>query len=315
MIYTKRGDEGYTENARNIRYQKDYILFELMGTLDELSSVMGAAKTESSFVVKEVITAYQKELISLNGYIAGAGEFDFSGATKRIETLIDTYSPKIPRFEGFTLSGETKAGAFLDMARTVARRAERTAVKANKIFALKKEELSYYNRISDLLYVLARYEDVLGNAKNEKVSYAAPTLSGQMNLKKAEEICEAVMTKAREIGVLSVCAVCDSGGNLICLKRDDNAFIASLNVAANKAYTSVSLKMPTKKLEELTKPGDPLYGIQHQDSKLVVFGGGIPIYDGDRIVGGFGVSGGSLEQDTFLADYADNLFNTGKEER
>ncbi len=310
MIYTKNGDEGYTKNAKNISFQKDYVIFELMGTLDELSSVMGAAKTESSFVVREILSAYQKELISVNGYIASSGNnFDFLEATKRIEMLIDTYSPKIPKSDGFTLSGETKSGAFLDMARTVARRAERTAVKASKISAIKKEELSYFNRISDLMYILARYEDGLGSAKTEKVSYNSVSQNGKMNLKKAEEICEAVMIKAREIGVLSVCAVCDSGGNLICLKRDDDAYIASINVAANKAYTSVSLKMPTKMLAELTKPGDPLYGIQHQDNKLVVFGGGIPIYENGAIVGGFGVSGGNLEQDTFLADYADNLFN------
>ncbi len=310
MIYTKNGDEGYTKNARNISFQKDYVIFELMGTLDELSSVMGAAKTESSFVVRDILSAYQKELISVNGYIASSGNnFDFSEATKRIEVLIDTYSPKIPKSDGFVISGETKSGALLDMARTVARRAERTAVKANKISAIKKEELSYFNRFSDLMYILARYEDSLGSAKTEKVSYSSNSQNGKMNLKKAEEICEAVMEKAREIGVLSVCAVCDSGGNLICLKRDDDAYIASINVAANKAYTSVSLKMPTKMLAELTKPGDPLYGIQHQDSKLVVFGGGIPIYENGTIVGGFGVSGGNLEQDTFLADYADNLFN------
>ena len=309
MIYTKKGDEGFSTNAKNIRYQKDYILFELIGTLDELSSVMGTAKTEASFVVRDTITAYQKELILLNGYVSGAGSFDFEAATKRTETLIDAYSQKIPKFEGFTVSGETKSGAYLDMARTVARRAERLAVKANKIYALKKEELSYYNRISDLLYVLSRYEDTLGNKNEEKVSYKAPEKGNAMNLKRAEEICDAVMEKAREIGVLSVCAVCDSGGNLICLKRDDDAFIASINVATNKAYTSVSLKMPTKKLEELTKPGDPLYGIQHQDSRLVVFGGGIPIYSDGSIIGGFGVSGGTLEQDVFLADYADSLFN------
>lgn len=309
MIYTKKGDEGFSTNAKNIKFQKDYVLFELLGTMDELSSVMGAAKTEASFVVKETITAYQKELILLNGYVAGAGSFDFESATKRIETLIDTYSKKVPPFEGFTISGETKSGSLLDMARTVARRAERAAVKANKVFALNKEALTYYNRISDLLYILSRYEETLGSAKEEKVTYSAPAKSGVMNLKKAEEICDAVMAKAREIGVLTVCAVCDSGGNLICLKRDDDAFIASINVATNKAYTSVSLKMPTKKLEELTKPGDPLYGIQHQDSRLVVFGGGIPIYSDGSIIGGFGVSGGTLEQDVFLADYADSLFN------
>ncbi len=309
MIYTKKGDEGYTYNAKNVKFQKDNITFELMGTLDELSSVMGMAKTEASFMVRDIIAAYQKEFITLNGFIAGYGSFNSAEATQRTETLIDAYSKKIPPFEGFTLPGESKSGAILDVARTVARRLERIAVKANRIFQIKKEELAYFNRISDLLYVLARYEDGLNGKKEEQTSYSQNVREGSMNLKYAEEIVEAVMKKAREIGVLSVCVVCDSGGNPILLKRDDDAFIASVNVALNKAYTSVSLKMPTKKLETLTKPGDPLYGIQHQDPKIVVFGGGIPIYSNGVIIGGFGVSGGSLEQDTYLADYADSLFN------
>lgn len=309
MIYTKKGDEGYTYNAKNVRYQKDYVLFELMGTVDELSSFLGVAKRDASFMVQDIITAYQKEFISLNGYIAGAGDFNSVEATKRVETLIDAYSKKIPSQNGFVLPGDSKAGAALDVARTVARRLERIAVKANKIFQLKKEDLAYFNRISDLLYILARYEDGLDGTKEEKKTYSSPVNEKAMNLSYAEEICEAVIKKAREIGVLSVCVVCDSGGNPIVLKRDDDAFIASINVALNKAYTSVSLKMPTKKLETLTKPGDPLYGIQHQDPKIVVFGGGIPIYKDGIIIGGFGVSGGSLEQDTFLADYADSLFN------
>ena len=243
MIYTKKGDEGYTYNAKNVRYQKDYVLFELMGTVDELSSFLGVAKREASFMVQDIITAYQKEFISLNGYIAGAGDFSSVEATKRVETLIDAYSKKIPSQNGFVLPGDSKAGAALDVARTVARRLERIAVKANKIFQLKKEDLSYFNRISDLLYILARYEDGLDGTKEEKKTYSSPVNEKVMNLSYAEEICEAVMKKAREIGVLSVCVVCDSGGNPIVLKRDDDAFIASINVALNKAYSSVRLKM------------------------------------------------------------------------
>ena len=133
-------------------------------------------------------------------------------------------------------------------------------------------------------------------------------LDGQFNLKQAEELCQKVIQKAREVGVKVVCAVCDSGGNLMSMLRDDDAYIASINVAQNKAYTAVSLKMPTTTLAELTKPGDSLYGLQHQDSRLVVFGGGIPLIRDGVIVGGFGVSGGSLEQDTMLAEYAKEMF-------
>lgn len=308
MIYTKKGDEGYSGNIKNTRYPKDYVLFELLGTIDELSSNLGLAKTESLEVIAETITALQKEFILLSGYIAGGKPFDTNSATKRIEQLIDAFSAKITRDGQFTISGQTKAGAYLDVARTIARRAERQAVKASRVFLVKKEDLSYFNRLSDLLYVLARYQDQLYQPTSEKpIRYDKP-LDSQFNLKQAEALCQNVIEKAREMGVKVVCAVCDSGGNLMSMLRDDDAFIASINVAQNKAYTSVSLKMPTSNLAGLTKPGDSLYGIQHQDSRLVVFGGGIPLIREGVIVGGFGVSGGTLEQDTALGEYAKEIF-------
>lgn len=308
MIYTKKGDEGYSGNIKNTRYPKDYVLFELLGTVDELSSNLGLAKTESLEVIAETITALQKEFILLSGYIAGGNPFDTKAATNRIEQLIDAFSAKITRDGQFTISGATKAGAYLDVARTVARRAERQAVKASRVFLVKKEDLSYFNRLSDLLYVLARYQDQLYQPVSEKPIVYDKPLDSQFNLKQAEALCQNVIDKAREMGVKVVCAVCDSGGNLMSMLRDDDAFIASINVAQNKAYTSVSLKMPTSNLAGLTKPGDSLYGIQHQDSRLVVFGGGIPLIREGVIVGGFGVSGGTLEQDTALAEYAKEIF-------
>lgn len=308
MIYTKKGDEGYSINIKNTRYPKDYVLFELLGTIDELSSNLGLAKVESMEVVAETVTALQKEFILLSGYIAGGKPFDTATATTRLEQLIDAFSKKITRDGQFTISGQTKAGAYLDVARTVARRAERQAVKASKVFIVKKEDLSYFNRVSDLLYILARYQDQLYQDKKEKaVAYQKP-LQGQFDMKQAERLCHTVIQKAREMGVKVVCAVCDSGGNLMTMLRDDDAFIASINVAQNKAYTSVSLKMPTSTLADLSKPGDSLYGIQHQDSRLVMFGGGIPLIRDGVIVGGFGVSGGTLEQDTALAEYAKQMF-------
>ena len=311
MIYTKNGDSGYSRNMKNYSYQKDNVLFELLGTMDELSANLGLAKIASTSLVSEIIDAYQKEFIYLCGYIAGGEKFDTKSATQRIEQLIDAYSKRLELPKQIIVSGKSQAGTYLDIARTVARRAERISVKANKIFMVNKDDLPYFNRISDLLYILARYEDVAGGSAKQSSASVTTTLENTdvFDLKNAEMLIDKVMEKAREIGVLSVCAVCDAGGNLMTLKRDDDAYIASIKIAQDKAYTAVSLKMPTYKLESLTKPGDPLYGIQHQDSKIVVFGGGIPLYKDGKIIGGFGVSGGSLEQDTFLGDYADKLFN------
>jgi ATP:cob(I)alamin adenosyltransferase len=309
MIYTKNGDSGFSTNIKNIRYSKDYILFELLGTIDEVSSNLGLAKTECSGAVKDTIEAIQTELILLNSYLAGGKPFDTKGATTRAEQLIDAFTKKVNLGKEFTLSGKTKAGAYLDVSRTVARRVERLAVKAQKIFIVNKEDMSYFNRLSDLLYILARFCDSLEDSLEKAVNYGSKTFQESFDLGQANELCQAVITKARQMGVLVVCAVCDSGGNLMSLSRDDNAYIASVKVATNKAYTSVALKMPTKNLAELTRPGDPLYGVQHQDDKLVVFGGGIPLIRNGNIVGGFGVSGGNLEQDIALADYADKIFH------
>lgn len=315
MIYTKKGDSGVSSNIKNISYQKDNVLFELVGTMDELSSTLGLAKVDASHLTSEIIDAYQKEFILLNAYISGGEKFDTQSAVERMEQLINAYSKKVVVSGDFSVSGATKSGAYLDVARTVARRVERIAVKANRLFTVKKEDLAYFNRLSDLLYILARYEDQTAVNSNNKINSVTEEKdcnsvnTGVLNLKSADALIDNVMAKAREMGVLTVCAVCDAGGNLIALKRDNDAYIASIKIAQDKAYTSVSLKMPTRKLENLTKPGDPLYGIQHQDNRIVVFGGGVPLYNGDKIIGGFGVSGGTLEQDTFLGDFADKLFN------
>ena len=76
------------------------------------------------------------------------------------------------------------------------------------------------------------------------------------------------------------------------------------DIATNKAYTVTALKMPTTELKKLAAPGGSLYGIQFTTpSKIVIFGGGVPLVYRGKIIGGLGVSGGSEEQDTALADF------------
>ena len=88
----------------------------------------------------------------------------------------------------------------------------------------------------------------------------------------------------------------------------DDSYIASYDVAFNKAYTSVALKMSTIKLKELSQPRGPLYGIQQtNEGKIVVFGGGEPLILDGKLIGGLGVSGGSEEQDTGLAAFGSSV--------
>lgn len=130
-----------------------------------------------------------------------------------------------------------------------------------------------------------------------------------ISLDDAKVLCEYVEQKAREMGVNAVVAVADNGGNLKICECMDDSYIASRDIAINKAFTSVSLKMSTKKLSVLAKPDGPLYGIQHTNNgKIVIFGGGDTLICSGKILGGLGVSGGSEEQDTELCAVGKKFF-------
>lgn len=141
--------------------------------------------------------------------------------------------------------------------------------------------------------------------------YMRPT--DDMTLAAAQILCEKVRKKAKEIGVKAVVAVTNKGGNPVLVECSDGSYIASYDIALNKAYTVVSLKMTTKELSKLAAPGGSLYGIQFTNGgKIVIFGGGEPLRNknGD-IIGGLGVSGGSEEQDTALAAFGREVFEKG----
>ena len=134
-----------------------------------------------------------------------------------------------------------------------------------------------------------------------------------MTLDMALALAEAVREKASEIGVKAVVAVSNRGGNPVLVQCMDDSYIASYDIALNKAYTSVALKMPTWKLSELAQPGASLYGIQFTNQgKIVIFGGGEPLCNRKgEIIGAIGVSGGSESEDTALAAYGKEIFEKG----
>ena len=137
-------------------------------------------------------------------------------------------------------------------------------------------------------------------------------LGSSMTLDLALVLTEKVKSKAREMGVNAVVAVSNAAGNPLSVQCMDDSYIASYDVAFNKAYTVVALKMPTTTLKELAQPGGSLYGIQFTNGgKIVIFGGGVPLYDrGGKIIGGLGVSGGSEAEDTALAEYGGQVFSS-----
>ena len=133
--------------------------------------------------------------------------------------------------------------------------------------------------------------------------------NNKLTLKKALALIGLVEQKAAEWGVNAVVAVADAGGRPVAVHCMDDSSYASYDIAVNKAYTSVALKMSTEKLGTLSQPGQSLYGIQFTNNgKLVIFGGGQPLMYRGRIVGGLGVSGGTAEQDSKLSDYGFDVF-------
>ena len=141
-------------------------------------------------------------------------------------------------------------------------------------------------------------KSVIANMQRKKVT-----------LDVARKLIHKVEEKAREMGVKAVVAVANDGGNIIAVECMDDSYIASYDIAVNKAFTCAALKMPTTTLKKLAQPGQDLYGIQFTNNgRIVIFGGGVPLCDGDKTIGGLGVSGGSEEQDTLLAEYGERVF-------
>ena len=97
--------------------------------------------------------------------------------------------------------------------------------------------------------------------------------------------------------------VTDVCRRLVAFARMDGAWLGSIDIAQNKAYTARGFDMATKDLAPLAQPNQPLYGIEASNQgRLIVFAGGIPLMAGDRVVGAIGVSGGSVEQDHEVAE-------------
>lgn len=131
-----------------------------------------------------------------------------------------------------------------------------------------------------------------------------------MSLACALRLAEQVKHKAKQMGVNAVVAVSNKAARPVLVECMDDSYIASYDVALQKAFTVVALKMSTAQLKPLAQPGGSLYGIQFtNEGHVVIFGGGEPLKNAaGTIIGGLGVSGGTEEQDTALAAYGREIF-------
>jgi uncharacterized protein GlcG (DUF336 family) len=124
-----------------------------------------------------------------------------------------------------------------------------------------------------------------------------------ITLNDARNIIAAAEKKATEIGQPMNLAVVDSGGNLVAHARMDGAWIGSIDISINKAFSSRAFDIATKDLASQSQPGGQFYGIHESNGgRVMIFAGGIPLKRNGKVVGAVGVSGGSGAQDQAVAE-------------
>lgn len=158
-IYTRTGDKGDTALGTGARVDKDDSRVEAFGTVDELNSLIGVVLSEEMpGEIRDLLTDIQHDLFELGGDLSVPGRASMTPAhTDRLEQALDTLNTDLPWLKEFILPGGNRAAALCHLARTVCRRAERHCVTLNREHPLPEAVLSYLNRLSDLLFVMARY--------------------------------------------------------------------------------------------------------------------------------------------------------------
>ncbi len=335
-FYTGSGDSGLTSLLPGSQVSKADERVAAIGGVEEIVSALGMVKTVTTCpVFRAKIERMQKTLRTLAAGLADprSGKFVFSAEEVTfLENDMDGMLGKLSE-ESMrdALPGGCEQSARLDVARSVARRAERDLIAMDRRYSVPTTFKIYINRICDYLAVAARYADYLDQtgSKTTEIIPAAPVVPAAggsmesivaqvvsrlggakvMNLGKAAALIEAVEARALAEGKQAVVAVVNAEGNPVAVHVMDGAFLVSYEVAVKKAYTAVAVKMPTMELSKLVQPGGTFYGLQNLD-KIVTFGGGIPLIVDGVIVGGLGVSGGTGEEDHALAQFGASVFPT-----
>ena len=163
-VYTKTGDKGTTGLYTGERIAKDSQRVEAYGTVDEITSVLGVARSQcKNEAVKSTIYDLQKLLMSLMAQLASNGS-DCQYVTVEhinlLEQTIDNYDAQLPPLAAFLISGDSVGAACLDQARTVTRRAERQVWRLARTETVDDTILVFLNRLSDLCFVLGRIENL-----------------------------------------------------------------------------------------------------------------------------------------------------------
>ena len=344
-MFTGSGDRGMTSLKRDRNVSKADDRIQAIGEIEDLITHIGMIKLHADDLsLKADLEKIQRNLlICIEGINdpyhkdSKISEEEVKILTEKMETLKASY----PMTAWEPLPGGCEASLRIDMARSVARRAERWLTSSDKKYGGQPVRKQYMNLLSNYLYALARYTDHVESKKtaqpavavqpvvtvpakpvNEKVPVAELTKEiviqevlkriqtmDRVTLDIAKKLIEKIEGYATSVGKKAVVAVCGPDGNPIAVHVMDGAFLVSFDVAVKKAYTAVSVKMSTMELGKLVQPGQTFAGLEQiEKDKLVFFGGGVPLFAGDKLVGGLGISGGTGEEDHDIAEYALSVF-------
>ena len=184
MLYTKKGDTGTTKTfGCDQRISKSSDIAEALGSLDEINSFLGLLKIKSgnnSFVLPKgklspatTIDSIQQDLFIIQAEMAGAEKIITPEKVKWLEEIIDGIEKTLPPIKTFFISGGVELATISDIARTIARRAERRVVAVADEGKIKvgKETLAYLNRLSSILYAFARMFNHQANIEEETPKY------------------------------------------------------------------------------------------------------------------------------------------------
>lgn len=323
-IYTRTGDAGTTALFTGQRVSKTHPRVEAYGTLDELNAALSlcicAAKSPQH---RQLLENIQLQLFWFSAELASESEqpnpeqrYISSEEIAALETAIDTAMGRVTPLRSFILPGRSEAASRLHFARTLARRAERRLVELSADIAVRHVLMRYINRLSDCLYALARAEDHDAH-QNDIIQKVAerylvairtsaikePTMS--LSFQELHQLTRAAVTRAEELQVPVVISIVDANGTQTVTWRMPDALLVSSELAPKKAWTAVAMKTATHELTSAVQPGAALYGLEsHMQGKVVTFGGGYALWREGLLLGGLGISGGSVEQDMDIAETA-----------
>jgi cob(I)alamin adenosyltransferase len=161
-IYTRAGDKGKTSLIDGKKISKSHIRLEAYGTVDELNSSLGfvIANLKDKMIIK-VLLKIQQDLFEAGSQLASSKrnkkiDIYLEKRVKEFEDSIDKWAKILPKLEHFVLPGGARSGSALHLSRTICRRAERRVVDLSKKEAVDKNVIMYLNRLSDLLFTMAR---------------------------------------------------------------------------------------------------------------------------------------------------------------